>query len=356
VNTHRIAPAEESASGCLGVAVIGCGLIGSRRARVLEEHPRTRLTAVVDIDEAAARAVADGRCRAGTDWREAVLSEGTDIVVVATPNGMLAEIVTAALGAGRHVLMEKPMGRNLAEARLIAAAAADSGSVLAVGFNHRHHPAVRLAATLAAAGAIGRIVNLRGRYGHGGRPGLEREWRASPEHAGGGELLDQGIHMVDLFSQYAGAPREVYGVVATSVWPVQPLEDNAWALLQYDDGVVGQLHVSMTQWKNLFSLEVHGEAGALIVEGLGGSYGAERLVHVKRAFRGGAPSTAEQLFEGPDRSWHDEWSAFIEAIDTRSGMVGTTPGRHAGPADGLLAMKIIDALYRSAATQSPVRL
>jgi predicted dehydrogenase len=337
-----------------GVAIIGCGLIGARRAQVVAGHAQTRLTAVVDVNEALAAEVASGRCAALSDWRHAVLRDDTDIVVVATPNGLLAEVVTAALDAGKHVLMEKPMGRSLEEARRITEAAAKSGRILAVGFNHRQHPGVRRALELVRAGAIGRLITLRGRYGHGGRPGLEREWRSDPAQAGGGELLDQGIHMIDLFIELAGLPRDVFGIVQTAVWKIGPLEDNAYALLKFDGGVVGQLHASMTQWKNLFSLEVHGEAGAVLVEGLGGSYGAERLVHVERAFEGGAPQVHEQEFAAPDVSWSDEWDAFLGAVDgaERAGLrAGAVVARGcAGPAEALQAMRVVDAIYRSAAT------
>lgn len=339
---------NDTAGGQLGVAVIGCGLIGTRRARAAAAHAGTRLCAVVDPDRARADAVAGSACRAVADWRHAVQLDDVDIVVVSTPNGQLAEIVTGALEAGRHVLMEKPMGRNLAEAQRMADAAAAAGRVLQVGFNHRHHPAVRRAAELIRDGAIGRLITLRGRYGHGGRPGLENEWRSDPAQAGGGELLDQGVHLIDLMQWFAGPPHEVFGVLQTAVWPIAPLEDNAYCVLRFPDGAVAQLHVSMTQWKNLFSLEVHGELGSVAVEGLGGSYGVERLVHTVRALQGGAPDVFEERFEGEDESWTREWDAFVSAVCT--GTAG-----EAGPADGVAAMRTLDALYTSARTSAVVR-
>jgi predicted dehydrogenase len=241
------------------------------------------------------------------------------------------------------------MGRNLREARRIADAAALSERVLRVGFNHRYHPAVRRAAELVRAGAIGRVLTLRARYGHGGRPGLEHEWRSDPALAGGGELLDQGVHVVDLFHRLAGLPDEAFAFVQTAVWPIAPLEDNAYGLLRFRDGAVGQLHASMTQWKNLFSLEVQGETGAVVVEGLGGSYGLERLLIMERAFEGGPPAVREEKFPGDDVSWMLEWDAFVAAIDGN----GTDEG---GPEDGVAAMRIIDALYRSAQAGRLVRV
>lgn len=334
--------------GPLGVAVIGCGLIGRRRARAAALDPRTELRVLCDSDAASAAGVEGAAaCTVTADWREAIARQDVDVVAVATPNGLLADVATAALEAGKHVLMEKPMGRNLSEALRIRDAAAASRRFLGVGFNHRHHPAVRRAAGLVRGGAIGRVHWLRARYGHGGRPGLEKEWRSDPTQAGGGELLDQGIHVIDLFLWLAGLPVSVFGVTQTASWPIEPLEDNAFGLLRFADGAVGQLHVSMTQWKNLFSLEVHGEAGAVVVEGLGGSYGVERLTCVARAFAGGAPQLAEERFEGPDESWADEWAQFIEAVRGR-------PHECAGAEDGAAAMRVADALYRSAATGAMV--
>jgi predicted dehydrogenase len=334
----------------LGVAVVGCGLIGHRRARIALAHARTTLRLAVDRAPEAARALVSADCTAGIEWRDVLDREDVEIVVVATPNGLLAEIAIAALGAGKHVLMEKPMGRNLTEARSIHAAAARSGRVLQVGFNHRFHPAIRRAAELMRGGAVGRLITFRARYGHGGRPGLEQEWRSDAAQAGGGELIDQGVHLADLLHWMAGMPATAFAQLQTAVWGIEPLEDNAYGLLRFADGAVAQLHVSMTQWKNLFSLEVHGETGALVVDGLGGSYGVERLIRVERALAGGPPAVHEERFEGEDDSWAREWEAFLARID------GAPASRAAGPDDGLAAMQIIDALYRAARAGTPVPL
>lgn len=335
----------------LGVAVVGCGLIGTRRAHVAAAHAQTRLCAVVDIErsraERVAHVLAPDRCEARGEWQQVVEREDIDIVVVSTSNGSLAEVVIAALEAGKHVLMEKPMGRSLAEGQCIAQAATESAGKLQVGFNHRQHPGIRRAAGLVRGGAIGPLISIRARYGHGGRPGLEREWRSSVEEAGGGELLDQGSHIADLVHWLAGMPATAYALTRTAAWPIDPLEDNAFGLLTFDDGCVAQLHVSMTQWKNLFSFEVHGQMGAVVVEGLGGSYGTERLTHVERALHGGVPATHEESFAGDDLSWSLEWDAFVSAIlDDEA----TVPGA----ADGVAAMRIVDALYRSAEARAPV--
>jgi predicted dehydrogenase len=332
----------------LGVGVIGCGLIGRRRADAAAAHPRTRVTIVADAVLAEAEKVGAAHgARAVADWRDVVAGSEVDVVCIATPNGYLAEIACAALEAGKHVLLEKPMGRNVEEARAIAAAAERADRRVKVGFNHRYHPAIARAHGELDAGTIGAPINARARYGHGGRPGYEKEWRGSAELAGGGELTDQGVHIADLLHWFLGQPREVYALVQTAVWPLGALEDNGFGLLRYDGGVVASFHTSWTQWKNLFSLEVFGERGSLVVEGLGGSYGEETLTIAHRAMQGGAPQMERLPFPGPDQSWALEWDDFVRGVLDGRPYLGNAE-------DGLVAMATLDALYRSARDERPV--
>src|SRR5271168_820918 len=275
----------------LGVAVVGCGLIGSRRTAEVAKHPGTELTRVVDTDRERAAVLAEQfRCTAESEWRSAVSDPATAVIIVSTPNAYLLPIALAALANGKHVLIEKPFGRNLTEARELAEAAARAAPVMVkAGFNHRYHPAVAKAHTLYRSGLIGEIINIRARYGHGGRLGYENEWRGSAHLAGGGELTDQGIHIADLLNWFLGMPQSVYCITQTAVWPIRPLEDNAFGLLRYASGAVASCHTSWTQWRNLFSLELFGQAGSLCVEGLSGSYGDQRLTIALRTAQGGPP-------------------------------------------------------------------
>jgi len=326
----------------INVAVIGCGLIGKRRSHEVVNHPNSKLRLVVDINlDAATTLATEYHCLPLSHWQEAIASPEINAVVVATHNGMLAEIALAALAAGKHVLIEKPMGRNLAEAQAMANAAQQAGRILKIGFNHRYHPALAQAYQLYQQGTIGDIINIRARYGHGGRPGYEREWRGNPELAGGGELTDQGVHIADLIHWFAGLPAEAFAYLQTAIWPIQPLEDNGFALFKFASGVVASLHTSWTQWKNLFSLEIYGQKGSLTVEGLGKSYGVERLLVALRKPEGGVPEMTETIFDQPDTSWQLEWQEFMQAVDTGAAYWGT-------PEDGVAAMKMLDALYRSA--------
>ncbi|HTA38490.1 MAG TPA: Gfo/Idh/MocA family oxidoreductase [Candidatus Acidoferrales bacterium] len=331
----------------LRTAVIGAGLIGARRAEQAAASDASALAVVVDSMEARARDLA-GRFggESETDWRAAVERADVDVVVVSTPNAFLSEIAIAALQNGKHVLIEKPMGRDLADAEMLADVARTSSGLLKIGFNHRYHPALSSAHARLRAGEIGAPIAIRTRYGHGGRPGYEKEWRGDPALAGGGELTDQGVHVLDLIHWFAGVPEEAFAYLSTAVWPIAPLEDNAFGLLRFPGGCIATLHTSWTQWKNLFSFEVFGRDGSLAVEGLGGSYGVERLQVARRNPAGGVPDVQTEEFHGPDASWRIEWDDFTAAIVDGTPYWGT-------PDDGLRVMRALHALYASARDRVP---
>lgn len=333
----------------LRVAIIGAGRIGCRRAAAISASRDARVVAVADSDAARAAALASTcGCRAVNEWEAVAVASDVDAVVVATTHDWLARVSLAALEAGKHVLCEKPMARNPAEAAPVVAAAEKRGLVLAAGFNHRCHPAIRRLHRLAATGAIGCLLWGRCRYGHGGRAGYEQEWRSQRERAGGGELLDQGIHALDLFAWLFGEFAEVSAFLQTAFWPVE-VEDNAFVLLRTAAGQVASLHASWTQWRNLFSLELCGSEGYLMAEGLGGSYGTERLTIGRRAEDFGPPSEQVVEFNGSDSSWADEWEAFVQAV--RKGTSPAATGR-----DALAALRLAEAAYRAAAHCEPVTL
>jgi predicted dehydrogenase len=329
------------------VGIVGCGLIGARRATVaLDEGDAVVI--VADIAEGrAADLAARVRSPWTTSWSEVVSRPDLDVVVVSTSNDQLAPISIAALRSGKAVLCEKPLGRNSSEAAAIVEAARASGRLLKVGFNHRHHPAIAAAHTMVSEGAIGKVFAIRAVYGHGGRAGYEHEWRADKARSGGGELLDQGVHIVDLARWFLGDIVEATGVVATFHWPIAPVEDNAFALLRSHDGGVVSFHTSWTQWKNTFRFEIIGVDGYLRIEGLGGSYGLERLTVGKRNPDSSPPIEETVSYEGPDRSWHLEWRELAAAMEQAREPIGNGD-------DGLAAARIIDAIYESASSGTRV--
>jgi predicted dehydrogenase len=293
-------------------AIVGCGRMGRRRAAALAD---ARLVAVADVDEARARDLAARfpGCASHADWRAVVGRDDVEAVIVATTHDGLAPVTLAAVERGRHVLVEKPAARRAAELAPVAAAAAAAGVTVKVGYNHRFHPAALKARALIDEGAVGPLLYLRGRYGHGGRPGYEREWRADPARAGGGELLDQGVHLIDLARWFAGDFVEAAGRLATYYWDM-PVEDNAFVQLRTAAGQVAWLHASWTEWKNLFSFEVVGRAGKLQWDGLGGSYGLERLTLYRMRPEMGPPETTTWEYPGEDLSWRAEWRHFLDAV------------------------------------------
>ncbi len=248
----------------IGIALIGAGRIGQIRARVLNEAKSAELLAVADANiAAAARVASPARARSFSDWRECISAPGVDAVIVATPTMLHAEIASAALAAGKHVLCEKPLARNVAEAERIVDAARASGKVLKTGFNYRHLPHIRKAKELVEGGELGELSFMRCHFGHGGRPGFEKEWHTDPEASGGGVLLEQGIHVMDLIRYLLGEPVRVLGQRSNFFWNLREVEDNCFCLFETKNRQIAQVHVSWTQWINSFRLDLYGRNGYL---------------------------------------------------------------------------------------------
>ena len=320
-----------------GVAIVGCGLIGHKRARGLGSACVVVCADVV-LERAQRLAVLTPGAEATADWRAAIQRDDVDVVVVATTNNALAEVTTAAVQAGKHLLVEKPAARNVAELDGVIEAARGAGVQVRVGFNHRYHPALRKAHDLFRAGALGEMMFVRGRYGHGGRVGYDKEWRADPALSGGGELIDQGMHLIDLARWFLGDFDDVYGFAHTYFWDM-PVDDNAFMVLKTAHQQVAHLHASCTEWKNLFSLEIYGRDAKLHVEGLGGSYGVERLAYYKMLPQMGPPETTIWEYPMGDNSWQVEFTEFLDDI-----RLGRAPA--VGLADARAALVVVERIYR----------
>jgi len=313
------------------VAILGCGLIGTRRAKAFG-FSRLNACADVNLDRANELAGQAANCIATSDWRKAVAAPGVQIVVAATPHNLLAEITRTTLDAGKHVLVEKPGARAAHEIRDPQTA---KGPVARVGFNLRYHRAFRKARELVDAGELGPLMFLRIRYGHGGRLSYEKEWRARPELSGGGELIDQGVHAIDLVCWFLGEFKEVDGFAHTYFWDM-PVDDNAFLRLRTASRQCAFIHVSCTKWKNTFSFELYGRTGKHQVDGLGGSYGVERLTFQRMLPQMGPPETTAWEYPMADDSWEMETAEFLEDIHL---------GRK--PASGLAAaLEIVENIYR----------
>jgi len=320
-----------------GIGIVGCGLIGQKRAKALGVGGR--LVACADIDVGRAENLAKGSgAKVFGDWRKLLAVPEVEIVFVATLHDSLAEITRAAIEAGKHVLVEKPAARNLAELEPVMAAAQRGGVKVHVGFNHRYHRAFRKARELFETGQLGELMFIRARYGHGARISYEKEWRANPALSGGGELMDQGPHLIDLSRWFLGDFTEVQGFAHTYYWDM-PVDDNGFMMLKTAKQQVAFLHVSCTEWKNLFSMEIYGRDGKLDISGLGGSYGVDRLTHYKMLPEMGPPETTAWEYPMEDDSWAVEIAEFYDDI-----RFNRTPSP--GLKDAFESLKVVGKIYK----------
>jgi predicted dehydrogenase len=328
----------------LKCGIVGYGYMGEIRRRVIEARDDLVLAGIAEPDQSRRAKIKSVESFADADE---LLARNLDVVFVATPNDVAPKYAIHSLKAGRHVFCEKPPGRSLADIQAIRAA--ETGRVkLMFGFNHRYHPAVLKAKAIVDSGRLGRIVNLRGLYGKSGGRNYRQSWRNDPRVSGGGILLDQGIHMLDLFRFFCGDFDDVRCFTSASFWKCE-VEDNAYVILRGDGGVHAMLHSSATLWRHTFRIDVTLEQGYLVVEGLlskSGSYGRERLVVARRQFEDeteavGNPSEEITSFDR-DQSWELEVGAFVDCIRN------DTSVEVSNSKDALRVMEIIDRAYRDA--------
>jgi len=322
----------------MNYAIIGCGLIGKKRLAGLPAGSKLAVACDTNLSRAGELVNLAKNGLVANDFKQAVASPQVDAVIVAVINGALAEVAAAAIRAGKHVIVEKPAGISVKQIDELIALAGQHGVCVRVGFNHRYHPAFIKAREIFETGVMGELMFVRARYGHGGRIGYDQEWRADPKLSGGGELIDQGIHLIDLAGWFLGEFKKVDGHAATYFWKM-PVDDNAFLSLQTGKGQTAWLHVSCTEWKNLFSFEIYGRHTKLHIEGLGGSYGVEKLHHYQMKPEMGIPDTKVYEFPGADESWRIELAEFERDVQLKR-----TPD--AGLAEARAALQIVETIYQ----------
>jgi predicted dehydrogenase len=298
----------------LRVAIVGCGLIGTKRAGAL--RPDDELIACHDVNTQASEGLAERHGCTACETLDELLALSPEVVVVATVHDQLAGLAERAIRGGAHVLVEKPAGISTAQVDRLIECQQASGRLVKVGFNHRFHPGIARAAEEVHSGRHGELLHLRGRYGHGGRVGYDREWRTEPDRSGGGELIDQGMHLLDLSHWIAGPLPLHSALLRTHFWNT-PVEDNAALILgegwsRTDPWAM--LHVTWTEWKNLFSLEIYCRTAKIQVDGLARSYGPQQLRIYRMGPELGPPDVDETVFPEEDGSWVAEWEHFVDAI------------------------------------------
>ena len=322
----------------MNYGIIGCGLIGKKRLAGLPVGSKLAVACDTNLSRAEELVKLAKTGRAVADFEQAVADPQVDAVIVAVVNAALAEVSAAAIRAGKNVLVEKPAGTSVKQIDELIALAKKHGITVRVGFNHRYHPSFIKAREIFESGVMGEMMFIRARYGHGGRIGYDKEWRADPKLSGGGELIDQGIHLIDLAAWFLGGFTKVDGHAATYFWNM-PVDDNAFLDLQTTKGQTAWLHVSCTEWKNLFSFEIYGRNTKLHIEGLGGSYGVEKLYHHQMKPEMGIPDTKVYEFPGADESWRTELAEFDRDIQLKR-------KPDAGLAEARAALQIVKTIYQ----------
>ena len=330
----------------IGIAIIGAGRMGGRWAGVIAKHDGAKLVSVFDVDAAKTATLAGTYgARAAKSLEEVAKDPAVYAALVLVTHDQLAKASKELLEAGKHILVEKPGARSPSEFEPVVTAARAKNLRLMVGYSCRFHEHIQKAKELVGSGALGDILFVRARYGFGGRPDYDKEWRHDKTVAGGGELIDQGVHLIDLARWFLGDFAHVSGALEQGFWKGE-VEDNAFLLLQTARRQTAFLHASWTQWRALFSIEITGTEGYLVAEGLGGKYGKanEELLWGKRKNDFSLPVDTEQNFKSDPASYNPfahELSEFLASIRENR------DPRPSGE-DGLKALKIVSQIYDSA--------
>lgn len=324
------------------IGIIGAGKIGYKRAEVILDIGQDTVVGVYDINQESMNKLSEltGAVKYSS-WQSLVKDGSIDCVIVATYHKILPKIVLEALKNNKHVLAEKPLGNNAKEAKQLFLQAKKSKRILKVGFNHRFHPALLKAHEMVVKNAIGKIMYIRAVYGHGARKGYDLEWRIQKKYTRGGEMYDQGSHIIDLSEWFLGNFVKAFATTKNYFWKKTSLEDNGFCQLVSKKGQVVFFQVSLTQWKNKFSFEIYGEKGYLLVHGLGRSYGVEKLIYGSEVGKGAVPIEQVWEFKEDDSSWGLEWQNFVSAINTKRQPFSSAE-------ENYKVMKIMDSLFKSA--------
>ncbi|MDO8571542.1 MAG: Gfo/Idh/MocA family oxidoreductase [bacterium] len=330
----------------LKCGIVGYGYMGEIRKRVIESHPRCALVGIVETNKEK-QSVIHG-CQIFSSFEE-LLQHDVDIIFVCTPNRYAPALCIKSLQQGKHVFCEKPPGRTVEDVRnIIKAEKENPGVKLMFGFNHRFHPVMLRAKEIIESGQLGSILNLRGLYGKSRGLDFRQSWRNDKEISGGGILLDQGIHMLDLFRYYCGDFEMVKCFTSNTFWNFD-VEDNAFVILQNKKRQHAFLHSSATMWKNTFQFDMTLTGGYMRIGGFlskSGCYGRETLTIAKRQLENITSAVGDPLEEiiyfDHDESWDLEVQEFIRCIDEHASV--TMSSSH----DALRVMEIIEQAYENA--------
>lgn len=324
----------------LRVGIAGYGIVGKRRRHFINRHPALETVAVCDRTFPVDGKLADG-VPCFTSYQR-LLERDLDMLFVCMTNDIAPTVTMAGLERGLHVFCEKPPGRDLADIiRVIEVERRHPGLKLKYGFNHRYHDSIREALRIIQSGELGTVINLRGVYGKSKILSFESDWRTKRGMAGGGILLDQGIHMVDMMRLFGGEFSEVHSFVSNSYWH-HDVEDNAYALMRTDGGVVAMLHSSATQWRHRFHLDITLTRGAIGLAGIlsgSKSYGAETITVTYASEDDSGDPREVTIRYNHDPSWQDEIAEFHDCV------LNDTPVIAGSSSDVLRSMHLVYRIY-----------
>lgn len=326
----------------LRVGIAGYGVIGKRRRECVDKNAHLSTIAVCDKKFNDDGVLPDGVRYSRT--YDALFDSELDAVLVCMSNDMAAEITIAALKHGLHVFCEKPPARNMDELDQVLETEKQHPKLkLMFGFNHRYHDSIQEALQIIRSGELGAIINMRGVYGKSKLVTFDQaDWRAKREMAGGGVLLDQGIHMVDLMRLFAGEFTEVHSFISNNHWKYD-VEDNAYALMKTEDGVVAMLNSSATQWRHQFTLDMNLQRGSIILRGIltgSKSYGQETMtvITANPDRDNGDPKEEIRQFSH-DLSWTAEIDSFANVV------INDIPIESGSSHDAFNTMKLVHQIY-----------
>jgi predicted dehydrogenase len=339
--------------------VIGAGTIGQLRAQSIKSNPDTELLGVADPAVAnAENAVKGSSARAVADWKALLDLPGLDALIVSSPIQFHEEAVVAALGAGKHVLCEKPLANTVEACRRMVEASRKAGKTLATGFNHRYYPSMKFLKRAVDEGQIGAVDHVRIFGGHDGLHNFRADWQYKAPVSGGGAMMDVGIHMTDLGRFVLGEVKEVYGVASNRIWNVPGSEDNALAIFKSPTGVPAFYHATWTEWKGYrFFVEVYGEKGMVR-----GYYAPMQNLLITQEKPGGPRRKVRKLYpEIMVREKLKSWTstALLSFQEELADFLRMTRGEKTPLADGVAgfrAVEIANAVYQSSKSGMPVQM
>jgi len=319
-------------------AFIGCGLIGTKRAKSISNKS---IIGCFDTNQVNAKIFSKRfNCKIYKNYKD--LLKVSDIVFICTPHKYLDKFTLSSAKLGKHILVEKPAAISSTKIKFLMnqVIKLKNDIKIHVGFNHRYHPSIIRALKMCKQNSIGELMYIRARYGHGARKNYQKEWRMNKTISGGGELIDQGSHIIDLSRIFLGEFTKINSLLKTFFWKSN-VEDNAFLTLRTKKNKIAFLHASCTEWKNKFSFEIFGKKGKIEINGLGGSYGQEKLYFYKMSKNFGKPKIKVWNYSSKsDSSWKHEILDFIRSINSNRNV-------SCGLNDAYENMKIIDKCYKN---------